>query len=308
MKYILIISFTLLIAASGYSQKEPIKYGRLEENEINLTEYDQAPAVILCDYGHYYFDGRTGRVFFYFSRHLRIKILTEEGLKYASQTFSFYDLTEATYYQNSNGYELRAQTLNVEPNGKIIKSKLKGKNISSRSISNEFITEISLHFPDVKVGSIIEFDLEIPTLEIVNPPVWFMQCEIPVLHSELRITSPEEINYGVKSYNCPYFEISENKTETASISYLHGSMSYSATKLRFVKTNIPAYTSGYFPENSTEGRMYIKFMLDRASRKFAPPGMEELFKAVDPTFNTSIKQKKAMYSETADMFCIIVRI
>ena len=104
--YALIIAF-LLISLMGYSQKYPMKYGKLADNELNLNEYQGAGAVVLCDFGQYYFDAKLGRVFFYFKRHLRIKILSEEGLKYAKQTIPFYDLKAATYYPNNTGYEIR---------------------------------------------------------------------------------------------------------------------------------------------------------------------------------------------------------
>lgn len=293
MKTYYFIAALLLLLQNGYSQKAPMKYGKPSETEIKLTEFQNADAVILCDFGEYYLDGKVGPVYFYFKRHLRIKILTENGLKYATQTVPYYDLTKATFYQNSTGYELRAQTLNIDENGKIIKSRLKPKNITRSNVYNDFNTEVTLNFPDVKVGSIIEYEINIPTIYLVNPPVWYLQYDIPVVWSELRITSPEEIDYGAKVYNCNSMDIFEKKSINTSISYMRGSASYIANRLQFVKTNIPAYYDTQSLNDANPGRMYIKFMLEYASRKFSPPFMEELFKATDPGFRYLDKSEKS---------------
>jgi hypothetical protein len=293
MRTILLVTMFAVFGLNGFSQKDPMKYGKPGESEINLTEYQNADAVILCDFGEYYLNGRVGPVYLYFKRHLRIKILTDKGLKYAQQSIRYYDMTKASFYQNSSGFELRAQTLNFEPNGKMVKSKLKQKDIVRSTVYNDFNTEVTLNFPDVKVGSIIEYEINIPTLDLVNPPIWYFQYEIPVLWSELRITSPTDIDYGAKVYNCNSLDVFNKNSISTSVSLPRGSALYMANQLQFVKTNVPAYYPSQSINSENPGRMYIKCMLEYASRKFAPPGMEELFKAVDPNYKYLDKAEKS---------------
>jgi len=118
-----LIVFTLV----SVGQRPPMKYGKVEEKEIALTNYQGADAVILCDYGEYKFNGLTGVVYFEFTHHLRIKILTEAGLRYATQQIHYYDLQSACYPPYNKSYELRAQTLNVNEKGKVVASKVKFK-------------------------------------------------------------------------------------------------------------------------------------------------------------------------------------
>ncbi|MBN2484645.1 MAG: DUF3857 domain-containing protein [Bacteroidales bacterium] len=269
------------------AQKAPLKFGKPGEDELNIIEHHGAPAVVLYDFGQYYLDGRIGRVFFYYKRHLRIKILSEEGLKYARQTIFYYDLTKATYFSNSQSYELRAQTLNTTDNGKIVKTRLKSKDIIRSGVYSDFNTDITLVFPNVKVGSIIEYEINIPTINLVNPPIWAMQFEIPVLWSELRVITPLDFDYSAKIYNTDYIDINEESSFVTSMSYPRGGLTYSANQLRFVKTNIAA-----LPDTMLSKGVYLKIMLEYASRKFALPGMEELFKALDANYKYLDKSEK----------------
>jgi hypothetical protein len=293
MKTKVFLAIFIALGLTGFAQKPPMKYGKVGESEINLTDFQNAGAVILGDYGEYYLDGKVGPVYLYFRRHLRIKILNETGLKYAQQTIPYYDMTKAAFYQNSSGFELRAQTLNFEPNGKMVKSKLKQKDIVRSPVYSDFNTEVTLNFPDVKVGSIIEYQINIPTLDFVNPPVWYFQYEIPVIWSELRITSPTDIDYGAKVYNCDALDTFNKNSISTSVSLPRGSALYMANELQFVKTNIPAYSGSDGNSQDGSDRMYLKVMLEYASRKFAPPGMEELFKAVDPNYKYLDKAEKS---------------
>jgi len=121
------ILYLFAINVESVGQRPPVKYGKVDEKEAALTNYQGADAVILCDYGEYKFDGKTGVVYFEFTRHLRIKILTEAGLRYATQQIHYYDLQSASYYPYNETYTLRAQTLNVNAKGKVVESKVKAR-------------------------------------------------------------------------------------------------------------------------------------------------------------------------------------
>ncbi len=281
---------TMLVAFSlpAVSQKEPIKYGKLSNEDIDLTEYQGYDAVVLCDYGTYSFDARLGQLYFYFSRHLRIRILTEEGIKYAKQTIPFYDLKKATYFRNNRVYELKAETINPEKNKKPVKSKVKSKHYKEFVTDADFNNSLEIDFPDVQPGSIIEYEIKIPTIEVVNPPIWLFQHDIPVLYSELRIISPEYIQYSGKTYNVDYLDLSETNYQTRVLSFPRGSYSYQAYTMQFVKTNVPA-TGPNVPDYD---RMYLKIMLEFASQKFTIPGVQYLFRAVDREYKYKDRAEK----------------
>jgi hypothetical protein len=290
MKNLIFLFFLFISVYSAQAQKSPVKFGKLNESEITLTEYQNYDAVVLCDYGTYSFNAQLGPLYFYYSRHLRIKILTEEGLKYAQQAIRYYDLKKAEYFKNNRVYELRAQTLNVNSSNKIVKSKVKPKHYSEQEVDADFNNVLQINFPDVKVGSIIEYKINIPTIEIVNPPSWVFQHEIPVLYSELRVISPEYIQYSGKIYNMEYLDVSEKTFQNRTINYSRGSYNYQAYIMQFAKENIPAADSN----TPYLDRMRLKIMLDFASQKLTVPGVQYLFRACNREYKYKDRAEKNM--------------
>jgi hypothetical protein len=107
-KFILLTVFFIL-NLEVFSQKEPIKFGKPELSDLEMTVYppdSSASAVILCNYG--YFDGDD----YMFTRVIRIKILKPEGLIWADHTFPTSERSMITGY-----------TYNLDENGGIVKDK-----------------------------------------------------------------------------------------------------------------------------------------------------------------------------------------
>lgn len=278
-------------------QRPPVKYGKVNEKEIALTSYQGADAVILCDYGEYKFDGISGQVYFYFIHHLRIKILTEAGLRYATQQIHYYDLHSASLHPYNETYHLRAQTLNVNEKGKMVSTKIKPKYTTVAPPDKNYNASVTIHFPDVKPGSIIEYEISIPTIETVNPDPWMAQYDIPSLWNELRIITPLEFDYAVKHYNIGYSEVSEFKNITTSIKYPGKSVVYNANLFQFVRKDIPSLPYAGNELDYNNSRMFVKFMLDFVSRKFMLPKMNELIKAMDPEYKFMDKSEKQLSLE-----------
>ncbi len=280
-------------------QRPPVKYGRVDDKEIALTSYQGADAVILCDYGEYKFDGITGQVYFYFVHHLRIKILTEAGLRYATQKINYYDLRSASFQPYNETYTLRAQTLNMNEKGKVVSTRVKPKYTDVAPPDENSNASVTIHFPDVKPGSIIEYEISIPTIETVNPDPWMVQYDIPSLWNELRIITPQEFNYVVKPYNIDYSENSEFKYITTSIKYPGKSDVYNANFFQFIRKDIPSLP---YPGNDMDynnSRMFVKFMLDFVSRKFILPRMNEIIKAMDADYKFMDKAEKQLVLESS---------
>ena len=218
--------------------------------------------------------------------------MTEAGLRYATQKIPYYDLRSATYYMNNRSYNLRAQTLNVDAKGKVIKTKVKPKNTFETKPDEEFNDTLTINFQNVKPGSIIEYEITIPTIETVNPAPWIVQYDLPNLWSELRVVSPQDFNFGIKPYNMEYTDVSEFKSIATSIQYPGRSFVYNANQYQFVRKNIPAlpYTGNDIDFNNK--RMFVKFMLDYATKSYLFPRMTELLKGTDPEYKYLNKSEK----------------
>ncbi|MBW1658062.1 DUF3857 domain-containing protein [Flavobacterium quisquiliarum] len=117
----------------------------------------------------------------------KIKIYKKEGLKWADQKVQYY-----VGYQNLNEDLLsfsNAVTYNLE-NGKIEKTKLENQGTFKRKI-NEYWNEKGITFPNVKVGSILEYKYVLKSENIVQFPDFDFQFSIPVNYFEYKTQFPE---------------------------------------------------------------------------------------------------------------------
>ncbi|MBN2348602.1 MAG: DUF3857 and transglutaminase domain-containing protein [Bacteroidales bacterium] len=206
-KYIIFISITLLaLPVNAFEGKPPIKWNNISQKEflVEAPSFDRnASAVILCDFGEIEISNRT-----FYKRHVRIKILNEKGLEFAKVVIPY-----NTFKDHDDIMSLRAQTYNLK-NGKIIKSKVTAKEIQKiQSGKNTFKKQFI--FPDVKVGSIIEYSYTIASLDFIRLKDWVFQHEIPTLWSEIRMSFPRPFMYLVTFQRGPYLS-AEEKAEFAS--------------------------------------------------------------------------------------------
>ncbi len=178
-----------------YAQKAPLKFKKLTQEEIELTEYNNYSAVMTYDYGQMYFDTNpNGKNLFIFNkRHVRIKILTEDGLKYAKVKF-FYNSMSCERYSGELSYSVRAFTHNILKDGSVKTTRLKNKNITHTDSTN-CIVKAEFEFPNAKVGSILEYEITVPSLNVIKPKTWYFQNELPVIYSEFRAKIPEDFQY-----------------------------------------------------------------------------------------------------------------
>ncbi len=187
--YIFIFTFLLpsLVFADNFRSKPPIKWGKIseEEKQLSVVDYEpDAPAVILCDYGTIEISNRS-----FYRRHVRIKILNKKGLKHT---------TIEIPYQYKNKYDdvqqIKAQVLHVKRKGKIETREVNYKDIKDIQIG-EYTAVKRITFADAKVGSIIEYTYEIASMDFVTLDDWVFQNELPTLWSEIRFEVPEPFVY-----------------------------------------------------------------------------------------------------------------
>lgn len=185
-----------ILSLNLYAQKCPIKFKKLTKEEIELTEYNGYSAVITYDYGQMFFDTNPNgeNLFIFNKRHVRIKILSEEGLKYSKVTFLYHDMN-CEKYSGELSYSLKAYTHNISEDGKIKTTRLKHKNIKHKDSTN-CLVKAEFEFLDVKVGSILEYEINIPSLNLIKPETWYFQKELPVIYSEFRARIPDDFTYA----------------------------------------------------------------------------------------------------------------
>lgn len=185
-----ILTVIIFLFIHGYSQKAPIKFGKIDKKylEMKVCDLDStAAAVILCDYG--YFNGNTYK----FTRLVRIKILKKEGYQWADKNFW-------TRYKT----DIRGITYNLK-DGEVTKEKLKISSIYSEKVYKR-LYRMRVAMPNVKVGSVVDIEYTFIGL----PRDWYFQQSIPTLRSELIIENSANLTFRKNFFGYVPLHKSEN--------------------------------------------------------------------------------------------------
>lgn len=184
MKKVIISLLALSISVSLHSQVKKFKFGDISMEDLQMEVYpldSGAEAVYLLDQGEAVFtEYNLGMLL---KVHVRLKVLKEGGLDRGDITLR--------YVKGSPPSRISAATYNVE-NGKVVTKKVGKRDWVDEKVSGN-IRSKTLSFPDVKVGSIIEYTYERATGSIGNLPGWSFQSSIPTKYSEYWVEIP---HYG----------------------------------------------------------------------------------------------------------------
>ena len=249
----LLVLFLLVIfsCSSVFAQTVIMEYGFVDTSDLKMTTCAidrEAPAMFLFDTGELWYMSRMGRYFnTRIKRHVRIKILKDNGLKWANVKL---------YYENYKSYEvienLRGITYNLSPNGDIETVPLEAVNIYDKPI-NKYVSSVVFSMPNVKVGSIIEYEYELQRDDDEDISEWSFQDIIPTRFSRFDIRIPQYYEFTTQSDKLFPIEIKDSvRKESAVLS----------NKLEFYKSyekiynasNIPGFVDE--PMMATHGKRY----------------------------------------------------
>jgi hypothetical protein len=284
-----------------HSQQAPIKWKEVSMDELKMTQYEpdtSAGAVILCDYGQRYFNTNpNGRnLFLFMDRHVRIKILKPEGVKYAHIRIAYKDMVCENFPEELS-LSIKGMTYNLEENGKVVASKLKNKSIK-RYDSTGCYRIVDFTLPNVKPGSIIEYRYTVPTLDLIMPENWYFQNELPTLVSEFRLQVPNQFSYLISPQNFTNYDKYEESDFNQSIPipsifyrYYYNRMSNSAfinitgKQIKLTKYNLEKIANQSFVKNPANYQQYIKIHLTKATKGYSDPYWDWLSRALVITTN-----------------------
>lgn len=234
-----------------YSQKSEL--GNVTKNELSEKQYAKdtsAVAAFIFKKAKTKFEYKEEKGFISYTEiSIKLKIYKKEGLKWAN--------FEIPYYIGYNRLDedkievSKAFTYNLE-NDKVIKTKLESEGKYSRKV-NKFWASKIVTFPNVKVGSIIEFKYVLKSENLSTLPEFQFQYEIPVALAEYQTTIPEFYIYkGIKN---GFVEVQNKEVfEQASQSYTtsYGKLailSYNQIKTDYLAVDIPKLIEEKFVNN-----------------------------------------------------------
>ncbi len=284
-----LISIPLLFAAlTVLAQKPPMKFGKVDNADLEMTIYakdSSASAVILGDYGESMID-YTQQFEVVFVRHLRVKILTKDGLDWADHFISYYSPENGKNQERVNA--VKGITYNLS-GGKVVQTKL-AKDAIFDSQENKYRREVKISMPQVKVGSIVDISYRIVSPFLFNYRDWQFQYSIPSRWSEYR---PRFIEYYVyKQYMQGYLPLTTNETTMGSQMFTIRTQATDATfqgerqsgrtdtytaeskQMRMVMKDVPAFKKE--PYLSTADNYVSKIVFELAGKDFPGSSYQDL--------------------------------
>lgn len=195
MKYLISI-LLLLCVYSGNAQN--MKFGKPTVEELNMTTYDadtNASAVVLCDITKVDYTMDFFNFVVTYEVKKRIKILKDEGKEFANISISYID-SEREDLAKEEIHEFKATVYNIE-NGKVVKTKIGAEKLFKKRIDDESMTA-QLAIPQVKTGSVIEYEYTLKSNLYYHIGDWTAQDEIPVAYASYRLEIPAIFVFNVE--------------------------------------------------------------------------------------------------------------
>ncbi|MEN9980930.1 MAG: hypothetical protein RL542_717 [Bacteroidota bacterium] len=231
-----------------------------ELGKVTITELQEkrhpkdstANAVVLFKKGEVYFEDLTTitRV------RTKIKIYKKEGFEWANEEISHYINGESVSFSNATTYNLVA--------GKIEKIKLKKEGEFEQKI-NKYFSQKKITMPNVREGSIIEYEYTIRSGNFGSLRDWYFQTSIPVNYSEFKVKIPYFLTFNKRTKGFLYPKISSEPTYNRETSEVYKLENIPSMKEESLVNNINNYRAGISYELALvnlPGYVYKSFSTD----------------------------------------------
>ena len=216
-----------------------MKFGKPTKEEMQMTEYAPDPnadAVMLCRLTDVNYTVQQNGYLVDYHERVRIKVLKPEGARFACITipytvldqekagpkasklslsarhFTVGSTTSSTFEQAGTSMTenavgtfveedvqyLKATAYNME-NGKVKKTKLRSTDIINEKVGNESY-EVRFTVPDVKQGTVIEYEYTIHSQLFYRLHDWYAQCDMPVAFARLEMDIPAYLVFNIEEH------------------------------------------------------------------------------------------------------------
>lgn len=285
----IILFIALFCANQVFSQANySEEWGKVTQHEMSMTEYEgdpEAEAVVIYEQGKNQFHVETESGFMlHMEKSVKIKILKQEGIKYA-------DIEIPYFVEDSRTYErvekISAITYNWE-NGQLTKTEFDKKNMFEEKLRDDLMVK-KIALADVREGSVIEFKYTIVSPFYFHMRTWEFQKKIPVVHSKL-------VYHAIPYYEYTYIvkggiqEFDEYRTFVKPEQIQYGQLSYKEKVYEFGMKDLPAFRDEEFITSDKDYMIALSFQISKlhyptgGSREYIstwPAMCNELLKADD---------------------------
>lgn len=266
------------MAAACCAQESPfLKFGKITPEHLQKKVYSidsSAEAVVLSDVGEAAIDGNSkGWFSLVTTRHKVVHILSKSAYDEASVEIPLY--TDGQDDERVD--EIKAITYNLE-GGKMVETKLEKSNVFTEKRDKHWFVK-KFTFPNVKEGSIIEFQYKVTSDYINHVDPWNFQDNIPTLWSEFVFSVPQFFSYAFLSHGYVSFFIKDQKERHGSFSVRQSNgagptdvyhLSGNVTDYRWVMKDVPELKPESYTSSIANHIARIDFQLNSQNYPLTP--------------------------------------
>ncbi len=239
---------TALLQAQNDAKPLKVKFGKISEEELKMTQYDKDPgagAVVLFDKGYC----SLGKNDLY-TRHVRIKIFKKSAYDQANIQFPY--AAKGVHVTSIKGV-----CYNVE-NGQVVETKMTKENIFDEVITKNLSLK-KLTIPGVREGSIIEYQYEIDGGVLAD---WTFQRDIPTIWSEYEMNIPEFYQISkIGQGDTPYF-VNKQDSKSETIGSGADAFSFRMNQNLWIQKDVPAFKPEKYITSEADYLTRLTFYLE----------------------------------------------
>ncbi|MBR4730631.1 MAG: hypothetical protein IK075_10295 [Prevotella sp.] len=235
---LLLILFLMSALTVSAQQNVNMKFGKPTKEEMEMTVYSPDPdaeAVVLCRLTDVEYTVQTSSFLVDYREKCRIKVLKPNGVRFAKvvvpyqmnmsvgnnitglrtsfMTIPMDRVSGNSSFQEQDGpmsegvfgtdgdemvEDIKAVAFNQE-GSKLVKTSLKKSDIVKTKIDEQnYLVEFTV--PNVKVGTVIEYEYNIHSQLFWELRDWYAQCEIPVVYAKLDMNIPNYLIFNIEDH------------------------------------------------------------------------------------------------------------
>ena len=236
-KLLIIIALSMTMLTAWAQENVNMKFGKPTKEELTMTTYEadpQADAVVLCRLTDVEYTIQSITYLIDYHEKVRIKVLKPDGARFAKVVIpyqqhmainsiggtkvtamalpkpggssdSYFEgegvsMTEGVFGTDADDIveDIKATAFNME-GGKMVKTILKKSDSVTKKIDEQnYLVEFTV--PNVKEGTVIEYEYNIHSQLFWQLRDWYAQCEIPVVYAKLDMDIPSYLIYNIEDH------------------------------------------------------------------------------------------------------------
>lgn len=175
-----------------------LKWGKPTDAELKMTEYaddKDADAVVLYHKTDVYYNFVNGDFKVYYDVRTRLKVLKPDGKRVADKSINYVE-NENNRMRKEVITGLKAVAYNLE-NDKLVKTKME-QSMVHRERLDKNMKQLKFSVPQVKVGTVIEYEFCLESDIYYDIYSWYAQSDIPVLYTCYNLAIPEWLGFNIE--------------------------------------------------------------------------------------------------------------